>query len=97
MAIDYFIGYSQSDKVALLRGIQETLMTGQVVKVQTAHGVYTEFDPVDVNNELTYQRLCDSIANSPNFDATDPIQAACAGNARPGITRMDFSGGYYGS
>lgn len=96
MAIDYFIGYSQVDKIALLRGMQESLLTGQVIKVQTAAGVATEFDAADVNNELIYTRLCDSIANSPDYDATDPIQLACAGNARPGITRADFSGGYYG-
>jgi len=90
MAIDYFIGYSQVDKIALLRGLQETLFTGQPVKVQTAGGVMTEFDPIDVNNENMYVRLCDSIANDSEFDANDPIQVKCAGNQRPGITRMDF-------
>jgi len=89
--MDYFIGYSQAQKIDLLRGVQETLMTGQVVKVQTAPGVYTEFDPVDVNNEITYARLCDSIANSPDFDANDPVQVACRRNARPGITRPRFN------
>jgi hypothetical protein len=92
MAMDYFIGFSQEDKIALLRGLTESSLTGQVIKVQTANGVATEFDSKDVNTELTYQRLCDSIANSPDYDANDPIQVACAGNARPGITRMNFGG-----
>lgn len=90
--MDYFIGYSLVAKIALLRGLQETMLTGQIIKVQTAPGVATEFDPVDINNELTYSRLCDSIANDADFDASDPLQAACAGNQRPGITRMIFNG-----
>lgn len=90
MAIDYFIGYSQVDKIALLRGYTEQLSTGQVVRVQTAGGVYTEFSS-GVDNSLMYQRLCDSIANSPDYDATDPIQLACAGNQRVGITRGIFN------
>lgn len=91
MAIDYFIGYSQADKILLLRGVQESLMTGQITRVKTSRDAETEFDPVDINNEVTYQRLCDSIANSPDYNADDPIQAACAGNARPGITRGNFN------
>jgi len=90
MAMDYFIGYTQAQKIALLRGIQESRLTGQVVKVQTAPGVATEFDP-DANNNLIYQQLCDSIANSPDYDENDPIQVACAGNARSGVTRMVFN------
>lgn len=87
--MDYFIGYSQADKIALLRGYQEALNTGQIVKVQTAPGVYTEFSP-NVDNSLMYQRLCDSIANSPDFDADDPVQAACRRNSRPSQTRARF-------
>lgn len=89
MATDYFIGYSQAQKLALLQGISESIMTGQVVRVQTAPGVFTEFSP-SVSNELTYQRLCDSVANDPGFDANDPLQAACRDNARPGITRARY-------
>lgn len=92
MAIDYFIVYSQADKIALLRGLTESKLTGQVIRVKTANGVETEFDAADVNTDMTYQQLCYSIANSPDYDANDPIQVACAGNARVGITRMVFNG-----
>lgn len=90
--IDYFISYSQAQKLALLQGLTESILTGQVVKVQTAPGVFTEFDAQDTNNDLLYQRLCDSIANDCDFDASDPTQVKCRKNQRPGITRGNFSG-----
>lgn len=89
MAIDYFISYTQQQKLALLKGITETLLTGQVTRVQTSPGVFTEFNP-NISNELTYQRLCDSIASSPDYDENDPDQKAAAGNQKVGITRARF-------
>jgi len=90
MAKDYFIGYSMADKVALLRGITESLLTGQIVRVSTSRGVETQFSPL-IDNSLMYDRLCTSIANDPNFDANDPTQAAALANQRPGITRGCFT------
>lgn len=90
MATDYFIGYTIADKLALLKGLSESIMTGQVVRVQTAHGVYTEFSP-NISNELTYQRLCDSIVMDDAFDSTDPLQAACLKNQRASSTRVLFN------
>ena len=95
MATDYFITYTQSDKIALLKGLTETMLTGQVTRVQTAHGVYHEFKP-DNSMDLNYARLCDSIASSPDYDPTDPTQLACMGNRRPGITKASFGGAYGG-
>ena len=93
--VDYFISHSMADKIALLQGISDSLLTGQIVKVKTSRDSETEFSP-NVDNSLTYQRLCDSIADDPNYDATDPIQLACYNNQRPGITRADFGGGFGG-
>jgi hypothetical protein len=90
MATDYFISYSMADKLALLRGITESLMSGQIVRVSTSRGVETQFNP-NIDNSLMYQRLCESVANDPNFDPTDPVQAGCLANRRVGITRGQFN------
>ena len=82
-----------ADKVALLRGLTESMMTGQITKVKTSRDSETSFNP-NIDNSLMYQRLCDSIAFDPNYDATDPIQLAASKNMRPGITRGNFGGGY---
>ena len=90
MATDYFISYSIKEKLDLLRGLTESIMTGQIVRLKTSNAVETQFNP-NIDNSLVYQRLCDSIVNDDGFDSTDPIQAACLKNARPGITRPRFS------
>lgn len=95
MAMDYFITYDMADKIALLQGITESLLTGQIVRVKTSRDSETEFSP-NVDNSLMYQRLCDSISNDLNFNENDPIQLACRNNRRQGITRPNF-GGAYGS
>jgi hypothetical protein len=95
MAMDYFIGYSMADKLALLQGITESLLTGQITRVKTSRDSETEFSP-NVDNSLMYQRLCDSIADDPNYDATDPIQLAAYNNQRPSSTRVNFGGGFNG-
>ena len=70
MAIDYFISYSMKEKLDLLRGLTESLMTGQVVRVKTSAAVETQFNP-NVDNSLIYQRLCWSIANDDNHRHPD--------------------------
>jgi len=90
MAMDYFIGYPMADKVALLRGLTESLLTGQIIRVKTSRDSETEFSP-KIDNSLMYQRLCNSIVNDPNFDSTDPVQAACVGNLRQASTRVRFN------
>jgi hypothetical protein len=90
MAMDYFIGWTQANKIALLVGIQNALLTGQVIAVSTGRGNYTKFDP-KVDNSLMYQRLTDSIANSKDFDPTDAIQLACRENRRQLSTRVAFN------
>jgi hypothetical protein len=95
MAIDYFIAYSMADKIALLRGITESLLTGQITRVKTSGDSETTFSP-NVDNSLMYQRLCDSISDDPQFNADDPIQAAARNNQRPSSTRINFGGGFNG-
>lgn len=90
MAFDYFLSFTQQEKLALLRGLETAVMTGQVTRVKTGRDLETQFNP-NVDNSLTLQRLRDSIANSPDFNADDPIQAACRANTRPGITRPNFN------
>ena len=80
-----------ADKVAMLRGLTESLLSGQIVKIKTSRDSETEFNP-KIDNSLMYQRLCDSIADDPNYDANDPIQLAAYNNQRPAITRANFGG-----
>lgn len=84
-----------ADKVAMLRGLTESMLTGQIVRVKTSSDSETHFNP-NIDNSLMYQRLCDSIADDPNYDATDPVQLAAYNNQRPGITKANFGGGSYG-
>lgn len=93
--MDYFIGYTMADKIALLQGITESLLTGQIIRVKTSRDSETEFSP-NIDNSLTYQRLCDSIADDPNFNADDPVQVAARNNRRVAITRGNFGGAYGG-
>jgi len=90
MAYDYFLSFTQAEKLALLRGLEQAVMTGQVVKVRTGRDLETQFNP-NIDNSLTLQRLWSSIANSPDFNADDPVQAACLANQRPGITRAVYT------
>jgi len=83
---DNFIGWTMQKKLAWLTGLQESRLTGQKVKVQTAHGIYTEYQISQTNVTQTLRELEDSIANDPNFNPDDAVQAACALNQRPGQT-----------
>ena len=84
-----------ADKIALLRGITESLMTGQITRVKTSSDSETTFSP-NVDNSLMYQRLCDSISDDPDFDENDPIQAACRANRRNASTGVRFNEGSHG-
>jgi len=84
MATDYFAGWTIARKSDMLTSLQEANLTGQVVKLQTAHGVYTEFAPTNIS--LQIDRLEYSIANDPLFDPDNPVCAACAANVRTGVT-----------
>lgn len=91
MAMDNFIGWGLPDKVAMLRGVQEARLTGQVVRLQTAHGVFTEFSVSKTNVSQTLRELEFSIGSEPEPDADSPmhvIWAACRGNSRNGVTRQ---------
>ena len=87
--MDYFIGYSQGDKIKLLKGLTETMLSGQITSVKTSRDAETQFKPSE-HNDLIYARLCASIANSEDYDETDPVQLACFNNQRTGITRPIF-------
>ena len=90
MAFDYFLSFSQSEKIALLRGLEMAMLSGQITRVKTGRDIETQFNP-NIDNSLTLQRLRDSIADSADFDSNDPIQAACLANKRPGITRAAYT------
>ena len=91
MAFDNFIGWTQQEKIEMMRGIQNAMLTGQEIVVQTAHGVRTEFNISQTNVEQMLRKLEESIANSPDYDPGDPVQLACRNNQRAGITRPNFT------
>ncbi|MEN6533355.1 MAG: hypothetical protein ABFD89_06810 [Bryobacteraceae bacterium] len=89
--MDNFIGWALPDKVAMLLGIQQARLTGQVVRLQTAHGVYTEFNLAQTNVNQLLREVEYSIASEPEPDADSPmhdIWAKCAANSRNGVTRQ---------
>ena len=88
---DNFIGWTMQRKIEMLLGIQTARLTGQAVRVQTAHGVYTEFNISQTDVTQTLRELEQSIANDPNYDPKDPVQYACKNNQRAGITRPNFT------
>ena len=90
MPYDNFIGWTQADKIKLLLGIQQSRLTGQITHVETARGMVTEFDP-RVDNTQQLREIEYSIANCADYDANDPVQAACAANTRPNITRANYT------
>jgi hypothetical protein len=84
--LDNFIGWDMEKKLAWLTGLQEARLTGQKTRVQTAHGVYTEYNINQTNINQVLRELEDSIASDPSFNPNDPVQMACAMNQRPGQT-----------
>ena len=88
---DNFIGWTMQQKIDMLLGIQQSRLTGQAVKVQTAHGVFTEFNIEQTNVTQTLRELEFSIANDPSYNPADPVQYACKNNQRAGITRPNFT------
>jgi hypothetical protein len=91
MARDYYITYSQADKLALLAGVEKARNTGQVTRVQTSHGVFTDFDAGQADLSDVHQKLCYSIAVSKDFDPNDPVQCECRKNLRVGVTRTRYT------
>ena len=75
----------------LLAGVEKARNTGQVTRVQTSHGVFTEFDAAAADLNLIHQQLCDSIARSRDFNWNDPIQCECRKNLRVMITSPRFT------
>ena len=90
MALDNFIGWTMQEKLGMLKAVQQARLTGQVTRSRTDNGVETEFDPQKVNLTNILRELEQSIANDPNYDSGDAVQAACAANQRPGRTTPIF-------
>lgn len=94
MARDNFIGWSLDDKIAMLRGVQESMLTGQVLKIATSRGVETQFDPSQQFAEVTLAKLEYSIACDTTekcvSDSDWAIRRACAKNRRTTQTRHIF-------
>lgn len=84
MALDNYIGWSQAEKILLMRGLQEARNTGQVTRVQTSPGVFTEFNPVGMDMTKRLRDVESSIAYSLDYDEDDPVQLACYNNIRTG-------------
>lgn len=83
----------------MLRAIQEARLTGQVTRVQTAPGVYTEFDPNKTDLTRILRELEMSIADSDDYDENDPVQLACYNNRTRKVMAVSTSypGEIYGS
>ena len=92
-ARDNFIGWTIQDKMALYRGMQEAFLTGTLVRVSTARGVETQFDPKQPSAEEKMRKLEYSILNDPQLFTIDPTGAitnALTQNQRQFQTRANF-------
>jgi hypothetical protein len=94
MALDNFIGWTMADKLAMLRAVQQARLTGQVTRARTDGGVETEFDPTKTDLSRLLRELEQSIANDPNYDANDEVQAACAANRKNRVISSRYPEGY---
>ena len=93
MAREYFVGWSIDDKIRMLQGLQEAMLTGMVVRVSTARGVETQFDPREGTTALRLERLEYSIwldATPSQLDPQGIIRAGCARNQRTLQSRPFF-------
>lgn len=88
---DNFIGWVPQAKKDMLLGVQQARLTGQIVRVETARGVFTEFNISQTNVNQVLRELELSIAEDCNIPDTDPIKIACRKNQRAGITRPVFT------
>ena len=84
-----FIGWNIEEKRRHLRGIQDAILTGDMVEIQTASGK-TVYDPKSRNLNSLLEKLATAIAADPEYDADNAIDAACAAAGRPGITQVNF-------
>jgi hypothetical protein len=75
----------------MLLAIQQARLTGQIVRVETARGVYTEFNISQTNVNQLLRELELSIAEDCTIPGNDPIKIACRKNQRAGITRAIFT------
>ncbi len=91
MAVDNYIGWTQQEKILLMRGLQEARNTGQVTRVQTSPGVFTEFNPAKMDMTKLLRDLEYSIGYSPDYDSNDPIQAACRANRSAKVMTVSTS------
>lgn len=88
---DYYITLDMPTKIAMLKAIESARNRGQTILVRTSHDSETRFQP-GVDYSKIYEDVCYSISIDPNFDSTDPIQAAAAQSIRlkTGLTRQIF-------
>ena len=92
-ARDNFIGWAIQEKMALYRGMQEAFVTGIVVRLSSARGVETQFDPKQPSAEEKMRKLEYSILNDPQLFSIDPAGAitnALTQNQRQFQTRANF-------
>ena len=87
MAFDNFLGWELTEKVRMLRALQEARLTGRISQAMTANNIGTRFDLSETSITMLLRELEQSIASDPDFDASDPFQAACASSIRPATTR----------
>lgn len=91
MPKDYYITLDMDTKKRFLAAVEVAQNHGQVVEVQTAHGVSTRFDSKNMDLSLIHQRLVYSIATDRQFNPADPVQSKCRENLRTASTRVAFN------
>ncbi len=76
--------------LAKLDDLQDLQALSMVKVAQVSQGVRNEFDTSKTTMEKEIEKVMYSITQHPDFDFTNPVQAACLGNQRSGTTASVF-------
>ena len=91
MGIDYFPTRTLQWKIAMIEAVGDAMFTGNTVRVQTAPGVTTEFDPKTTNPDQMFERLRTSILEDPDVDTDNPVVQKLLTAQRVRTTRANFN------
>ncbi len=90
MATDYYPTRNLEWKLKMWDALDEQGFSGNTVRIQTAPGVVTEFDPKTMSPDTLKARLLSSILADDGFDMNNPVHAKFAKLVSPGRTRANF-------
>ena len=95
MAENFYIGKTREWLHTRLSEVSDQLALGPTSSIKSGTSQQVDFDTSKLDLKTVYGDLCTAIVNHPDFDADDPIDAACA--SRSNQRRMSISTVYPGT